>query len=109
MSVGFSNPGGNFPDLRAIFPISGWICPTLCPTLGAKNSGQTAGLSGRCAAALVSIILSAALGESAIAGGGIQVGTLTCNASSSWGFIFGSTREVDCTFTSLGRVERHRQ
>ena len=56
---------------------------------------------GRCAAVLATIILSAAFGESAFAGGGIQVGTLTCNASSSWGFIFGSTREVDCTFTRL--------
>jgi len=63
---------------------------------------------GRCAAVLAIIILSAALGESAFAGGGIQVGTLTCNASSSWGFIFGSTREVDCTFTSPGRVEQYR-
>ena len=63
---------------------------------------------GRCAAVLAIIILSAALGESAFAGGGIQVGTLTCNASSSWGFIFGSTRQVDCTFTSPGRVEQYR-
>ena len=63
---------------------------------------------GCCAAVLATIILSAALGESAFAGGGIQVGTLTCNASSSWGFIFGSTREVDCTFTAPGRVEQYR-
>ena len=62
----------------------------------------------RCATVLVTIILSAAFGESAMAGGGIQVGTLTCNASSSWGFIFGSTRDVDCTFTSPGRVEQYR-
>jgi Protein of unknown function (DUF992) len=63
---------------------------------------------GRCAAVLATIILSAAFGKSAFAGGGIQVGTLTCNASSSWGFIFGSTREVDCTFTSPDRVEQYR-
>ena len=63
---------------------------------------------GRCAAVLATIILSAAFGESAFAGGGIQIGTLTCNASSSWGFIFGSTRQVDCTFTSPGRVEQYR-
>ena len=62
---------------------------------------------GRCAAVLATIILSAAFGESSLAGGGIQVGTLTCNASSSWGFIFGSTREVDCTFTAPGRVEKY--
>lgn len=38
---------------------------------------------GRCAAVLASIILSAAFGKSALARGGIQVGTLTCNASRS--------------------------
>ena len=63
---------------------------------------------GRCATVLPIIILSAVFGESALAQGGIQVGTLTCNASGSWGFIFGSTRDVDCTFTSPGRVEQYR-
>ena len=38
---------------------------------------------GRCAAMPASIILSAAFGKSALAGGGIQVGTLTCNTSRS--------------------------
>src|ERR687894_652117 len=63
---------------------------------------------GRCATVLVIVILWAAFGQSALAQGGIQVGTLTCNASGSWGFILGSTRDVDCTFTSPGRVEQYR-
>jgi hypothetical protein len=38
----------------------------------------------------------------------VQVGTLTCNASGAWGFIFGSTRELACTFSGPGRVEYYR-
>jgi hypothetical protein len=44
----------------------------------------------------------------AVAQGGLQVGNLTCNASSAWGFIFGSTRDIACTFASPGRVEYYR-
>jgi hypothetical protein len=31
---------------------------------------------------------------------GVQVGVLTCNLSSGLGFIVGSSRAVDCTFSS---------
>ncbi len=54
------------------------------------------------------IIAGAALGTPAVAQGGIQVGTLSCNASGAWGFIFGSTRSLACTFTGPGRVEYYR-
>jgi hypothetical protein len=37
----------------------------------------------------------------------IQVGTLTCNASGSVGFVFGSTTELGCTFSTLGRIEHY--
>ena len=29
---------------------------------------------------------------------GIKVGTLTCNVSSGWGFVFGSSKDLHCTF-----------
>lgn len=29
---------------------------------------------------------------------GVKVGTLTCNVSSGWGFVFGSSKDVHCTF-----------
>jgi len=44
----------------------------------------------------------------AFAQGGVQIGTLTCNASSGWGFIVGSTRDLTCTFSAPGRVEYYR-
>ncbi|MFO1060985.1 MAG: DUF992 domain-containing protein [Dongiaceae bacterium] len=30
---------------------------------------------------------------------GVRVGTLTCNVSSGWGFIFGSSRDLQCTLS----------
>jgi hypothetical protein len=29
---------------------------------------------------------------------GVKAGFLTCNVSSGWGFVFGSSRDVNCTF-----------
>jgi subtilisin family serine protease len=29
---------------------------------------------------------------------GVKVGTLTCNVSSGWGFVFGSSKDLHCTF-----------
>ena len=47
-------------------------------------------------------------GSPARAQGGAQVGTLTCNVASGWGFVFGSSRALRCTFaTTSGRVERY--
>jgi hypothetical protein len=63
----------------------------------------------RFAAALAAVVgLSGALAGPAAAQGGVQVGTLSCNASGTWGFIFGSTRDLACTFTGPGRVEYYR-
>lgn len=36
---------------------------------------------------------------------GVKVGTLTCNVASGWGFIFGSSKDLRCTFH--GNANRH--
>ncbi len=59
----------------------------------------------RFAAAAAAVGLSLAFAAPAGAQGGIKVGTLTCNVSGAWGFIFGSTRALNCTFAGPGRVE----
>ncbi|HKS89528.1 MAG TPA: DUF992 domain-containing protein [Stellaceae bacterium] len=60
----------------------------------------------RLATALASALgLAAAFATPAAAQGGVRVGTLTCNVSGAWGFIFGSTRSLACTFSGPGRVE----
>jgi hypothetical protein len=38
---------------------------------------------------------------------GVQVGALTCNVESGFGFIVGSSRTVDCTFSSPNGPPQH--
>jgi hypothetical protein len=49
----------------------------------------------------------AALAGPAMAQGAVNVGTLTCNVASGFGFIFGSSKAVNCTFAGLGRAEHY--
>jgi hypothetical protein len=37
----------------------------------------------------------------------VTTGTLTCHESSGWGFVFGSTRDLRCTYTSGGRTTHY--
>jgi hypothetical protein len=37
----------------------------------------------------------------------VKVGTLSCHESSGWGFVFGSSHAVHCTFSDGKRVERY--
>jgi hypothetical protein len=47
------------------------------------------------------LICSTALTGGAIAAPhGVKVGELTCNVSSGWGFVFGSSKDLHCTFRS---------
>jgi hypothetical protein len=60
------------------------------------------------ALALAAIV---ALGASADAADkkGIKTGLLSCQVSSGWGFVFGSSRDLNCTYTAepSKRVERY--
>jgi hypothetical protein len=39
---------------------------------------------------------------------GLKVGALTCDVASGWGFVFGSTRDLKCTYSdNNGSVERY--
>ena len=38
---------------------------------------------------------------------GVKVGTLTCNVSSGWGFVFGSSKDLRCTFRGNGHAEHY--
>ena len=38
---------------------------------------------------------------------GVRVGVLTCNVSSGFGFIFGSSRSLNCTFSGAGGHVEH--
>ena len=38
---------------------------------------------------------------------GVKVGTLTCNVASGWGFIFGSSKDLHCTFRGNGHRDHY--
>ena len=60
----------------------------------------------RLVAALAAAVgIAAGAAAPAAAQGGVRVGTLTCNVASGWGFVFGSSRSLNCTFASPGRYE----
>jgi hypothetical protein len=35
---------------------------------------------------------------------GVKVGVLTCDVSSGWGFVFGSSKDLRCTYTGVANV-----
>jgi hypothetical protein len=61
----------------------------------------------------VATALIAAFGAAAVpvasasAAPGVAVGALSCNVSSGWGFIFGSSRSLNCTLTGTNGVSEH--
>jgi uncharacterized protein DUF992 len=59
----------------------------------------------RFATVLASAVALAAFAAPASAQSGVKVGNLTCNVSSGWGFVFGSSRALNCTFAGPGRYE----
>jgi hypothetical protein len=38
---------------------------------------------------------------------GVRVGELTCNVASGWGFIFGSSKDLHCTYRGNGHFEHY--
>ena len=38
---------------------------------------------------------------------GVRVGELTCNVASGWGFVFGSSKDLHCTYRGNGRRFEH--
>src|SRR5271168_3832002 len=47
-------------------------------------------------------------GTPAHAQSGVRVGTLSCNVAGGWGFVFGSSKALHCTFsTGAGHYERY--
>lgn len=38
---------------------------------------------------------------------GVKIGSLTCNVASGWGFVFGSTKDLHCTFRGTKGPEHY--
>jgi hypothetical protein len=64
--------------------------------------------STRIAAGLIAAVASvAAISAPALAQGAVKVGTLTCNVASGFGFIFGSSKALNCTYAAAGGQYEH--
>jgi len=70
-----------------------------------RNSTMTKKI-GLVAGAAALVIAGMLGGTAARAQGDVKAGVLTCSVSSGWGFIFGSTRDVRCTYQGMkGGIE----
>ena len=55
------------------------------------------------ASAIVALTgLAALAGTASAQGSAVKVGNLTCNVSSGFGFIFGSSKALNCTYAGVG-------
>jgi len=59
------------------------------------------------AAAGLSLGLLAAYQPAQAADATVKAGLLNCHVASGWGFVFGSTRDLQCTFSSKGKTEHY--
>jgi Protein of unknown function (DUF992) len=56
----------------------------------------------------LSLLVATLVGAApAHAQGSVQIGTLTCNVAGGWGFVFGSSKAVRCTFARAGGRPEH--
>jgi len=60
-----------------------------------------------CAAALSSVCLPVYAYAQSGGSDRVNIGTLSCHERAGWGFVFGSSHAVRCTFTSGDRIERY--
>jgi Protein of unknown function (DUF992) len=68
--------------------------------------------TGTWLAASIIALSAASLATSAVASAensphGVNVGTLTCGVASGWGFVFGSSKDLHCTFRQNDRRAEH--
>ena len=57
--------------------------------------------------AAIAVAGLAAAAPAANAAAGVKVGELTCNVSSGWGFIFGSSKDLHCTYRPSAHPREH--
>ncbi|HXQ53107.1 MAG TPA: DUF992 domain-containing protein [Stellaceae bacterium] len=62
---------------------------------------------GLAVSAAVIALSAAALAPQAHAQSGVKVGVLSCNVDSGWGFVFGSSRGLKCSFTPSSNAAEH--
>jgi hypothetical protein len=61
----------------------------------------------RTAAGLIAAVASVAMISAPAMAQAVKVGTLSCNVASGFGFIFGSSRALNCTYAGVGGRYEH--
>jgi hypothetical protein len=64
-------------------------------------------MSKRICLLMGAVALVALTGSAQAAPSGVKVGTLTCNVASGWGFVFGSSRDLHCSFRPNNHKGEH--
>jgi hypothetical protein len=72
-----------------------------------KESSEMSKIMRLTATLFAAIVGIAALAAPASAQSAMKVGTLTCNVASGFGFIFGSSRSLNCTYAGVGGQYEH--
>jgi hypothetical protein len=57
--------------------------------------------------AAVAAVTLVTAGAASAAPHGVKVGELTCNVASGWGFVFGSSKDLHCTYRPSGHPTEH--
>jgi hypothetical protein len=72
--------------------------PGLPHSAAQSHVGARSRLVSLSAAAVLTMSLAAVAGPASAQPSGVDVGILSCHEASGWGFIFGSSRAIRCTF-----------
>lgn len=56
---------------------------------------------------LLAACMNGFVGAASAAPAGVRVGTLTCNVASGWSIVFGSSRDLHCTYRGISHAERY--
>jgi hypothetical protein len=85
--------------------VTGWLAISLVhPIVPKEKIMKTLRLTLGAAIAVASMGIGSAANA---APSGIKVGELTCNVASGWGFVFGSSKDLRCTFRGNNRRADH--
>src|SRR5471032_1515349 len=85
--------------------VTGWLAISLVhPIVPKEKIMKTLRLTLGAAIAVASMGIGSAANA---APSGIKLGELTCNVASGWGFVFGSSKDLHCTFRGNNRRADH--
>src|SRR5690242_11718503 len=94
-------PGGGTQPLHQRLP-GAWVCAYFVRDSYSSSAKEIFMMFRKTMLAAAGLALGTlAVQAPAQADVGVRTGLLTCHVASGWGFVFGSTRDLNCTYTSV--------